>query len=246
MRSMSINQIDPNGDALYLQIKDVLIERIQTGAWKSNTLIPTEQALIKEFGVSRTTIRQAITILVQNGLLEKKQGHGTIVKPHQLVGNLGQLKGFAEEVMEKGQVPSSKVIRAEFKHNLFHESEMLQVAEGSPILLVERIRFADETPVALERTCWPESIGKLLIQHDLNEAKYYEILENYQIYLSKAQERITAINATLDEADSLAIRPGEALLEMTRLSYGLNDHLIEYTKTKYRSDQYHYNIELKR
>ncbi|WP_242057226.1 GntR family transcriptional regulator [Pseudalkalibacillus hwajinpoensis] len=243
---MSINQINPKGDALYLQIKDVLIERIQTGAWKSNTLIPTEQALIKEFGVSRTTIRQAITILVQNGLLEKKQGHGTIVKPHQLVGNLGQLKGFAEEVMEKGQVPSSKVIRAEFKYNLFHESEMLQVAEGSPILLVERIRFADETPVALERTCWPESIGKLLIQHDLNEAKYYEILENYQIYLNKAQERIAAINATLDEADSLAIRPGEALLEMTRLSYGLNDHLIEYTKTKYRSDQYHYNIELKR
>ncbi|WP_226655216.1 GntR family transcriptional regulator [Pseudalkalibacillus hwajinpoensis] len=240
---MSIN---PAGEALYLQVKDVLIDRIQSGTWKPNTIIPTEQALIKEFGVSRTTIRQAITILVQNGLLEKKQGHGTIVKPHQLVGNLGQLKGFAEEVMEKGQIPSSRLIRAEFKTNLYLENEMLQVAEGAPVLLVERIRFADETPVALERTCWPEPIGKLLIQHDLNEAKYYEILENYQVYLNKAQERIAAINATIDEADSLAIRPGEALLEMTRLSFGLNDHPIEYTKTKYRSDQYHYNIELKR
>ncbi|MFP3340195.1 GntR family transcriptional regulator, partial [Micrococcus sp. SIMBA_131] len=83
----------------------------QTGAWKPNTLIPTEQDLIKEFDVGRTTIRQAISILVQNGLLEKKQGRGTVVKPQNLIGNLGKLKGFAEEVLERGQTPHSKVLR---------------------------------------------------------------------------------------------------------------------------------------
>ncbi|WP_270179841.1 GntR family transcriptional regulator [Alkalihalobacillus sp. CinArs1] len=240
------NEQFTKGEALYLQIKDILIDRIQSGAWKANELIPTEQELIKEFGVSRTTIRQAITVLVQNGLLEKKQGRGTVVKPQQLVGNLGQLKGFAEEVMDRGSVPRSKLIRAEFKTNLYHEKEMLQVPEDAPILLIERIRFSDDTPVALERSCWPEEIGQLLMKHDLNEAKYYEILENDQIYLNRANERIAAMNATIDEADLLAIRPGEALLEMTRLSYGLNDHPMEYTRTKYRSDQYHYHIELKR
>lgn len=244
---MSTNRFKTTSDeALYLQVKNTLIDRIQSGDWKANTLIPTEKELIKEFGVSRTTIRQAVTILVQNGLLEKKQGRGTVVKPHQLVGNLGQLKGFAEEVMERGQVPRSKLLRAEFRTNLYHESDMLQVAQDSPILLVERIRFADDTPVALERSCWPESIGQLLMKHDLNEAKFYEILENDEIYLTKAHERIAAMNATIDEADLLAIRPGEALLEMTRLSYGLQDYPMEYTKTNYRSDQYHYHIELKR
>ncbi|WP_394171743.1 GntR family transcriptional regulator [Guptibacillus hwajinpoensis] len=240
------NEQFTKGEALYLQIKNILIDRIQNGSWRANELIPTEQELIKEFGVSRTTIRQAITVLVQNGLLEKKQGRGTVVKPQQLVGNLGQLKGFAEEVMERGSVPRSKLIRAEFKTNLYHEKEMLQVPEDAPILLIERIRFSDDTPVALERSCWPEEIGQLLMKHDLNEAKYYEILENDQIYLNRANERIAAMNATIDEADLLAIRPGEALLEMTRLSYGLNDHPMEYTRTKYRSDQYHYHIELKR
>lgn len=244
---MSSNKLNHSkGEALYLQIKDVLIKRIQTGAWKPNTLIPTEQELIKEFDVSRTTIRQAITILVQNGLLEKKQGRGTVVKAQNLIGNLGKLRGFAEEVVERGQTPHSKLLRAEFREDLYHENDMLKVNEGEPILLVERIRFADEVPIALERTCWPKEIGDILIQCDLNQAKYYEVLEQHNYYLKKANERITAINATIHEADSLGIRPGEALLEMTRLSRGLNDHPIEYTKTKYRSDQYHYNIELER
>ena len=84
------------------------------------------------------------------------------------------------------------------------------------------------------------------MKYDLNEARYYDILEQHNVFLKKANDRITAINATVDEADLLGIRSGEALLEMTRLSFGLDDEPIEYTRTKYRSDQYHYNIELKR
>ncbi|MFP3359730.1 UTRA domain-containing protein, partial [Planococcus sp. SIMBA_143] len=78
---------------------------------------------------------------------------------------------------------------------------MLKVSEGEPILLVERIRFADEVPIALERTCWPKEIGEILMKYDLNQAMYYEVLEQHQFYLKKANERITAINATINEAD---------------------------------------------
>ncbi|MCA1021193.1 UTRA domain-containing protein [Halobacillus halophilus] len=240
-------KINPNKDlALYLQLKELFIDRIQNGQWEADKLIPTEQELMKEFDVSRTTIRQAVSILVQEGLVEKKQGRGTIVKPRKLSGNLSQLKGFAEEVLERGQTPRSKLIRAEFKSNLHHEKSMLEIKDDEPILLIERIRMADEIPVALERTCWPKEIGEILIKHNLDEARYYEILENYNIYLNRASEKIAAINATIDEADALGIRGGEALLEMTRLSFGVNERPIEYTKTKYRNDQYHYSLELKR
>lgn len=105
-------------EALYLQIKDILVRRIQEGVWAEYSLIPTERELMKEFNVSRSTVRQAISILVQTGLLEKTQGRGTIVKPQKLVGRLGRLKGFAEEVAEKGQDPQSKLIRAGFKNQL--------------------------------------------------------------------------------------------------------------------------------
>jgi GntR family transcriptional regulator len=241
------NGIDPSKNvALYQQIKDVLIKRIQNKTWPPNSLIPTEQELMKEFNVSRTTIRQAISILVQDGLLEKRQGKGTIVKPHPLVGSLGRLKGFAEEVMEKGLTPHSKLLRMEFTDSLHYEKSILNVGEDEKILLVERVRFADDTPIALERSCWPEHIGKILVNYDFNTAKFYEILEQHNILLKKAKEKISAINATIYEADLLGIRGGEALLEMTRLSFGMDDRPIEYTRTKYRSDKYHYDIELTR
>lgn len=234
------------GEALYLQVKNELYKRIQEGRWKSGAIIPTEQDLIAEFDVSRTTVRQAIDLLVQDNLLEKKQGRGTIVRPQNLVGHLGRLKGFTEEARERGQTPKAKVLRSEFKTKFFSEQEILNVPEEEPILLIERIRLADDVPIAIERSCWPQDIGELLENHNLNEAHYYEILEQHNIYLKRAKETIRAINATLDEADYLGIRPGECLLEMTRISYGMDDRPIEYTKTKYRSDKYQYSIELKR
>ncbi|MCL7748858.1 UTRA domain-containing protein [Halalkalibacter sp. MEB205] len=144
-----------------------------------------------------------------------------------------------------GQVIFSKVLRAEFRSDLYHEQSMLNVGDEE-ILLIERIRFADSVPVALERTCWPKEIGQILMKYDLNEARYYDILEKHNYYLNEASESITAINATIIEADLLSSRPGEAMLQMTRLSYGLNKKPIEYTITKYRSDQYQYDIQLKR
>lgn len=239
--------IDTDSDvALYLQIKSILLKNIQNKVWEPYSLIPTETELMKIFGVSRTTIRQAINMLVQDGLLEKRQGKGTIVLPIKLIGNLGRLRGFAEEVVESGMVPRSKLLRAEFVSTLGYEKLELQIPEKENVLLIERVRLVDDVPIALERTCWPEPIGQILMKYNLDSANYYEILENNNVYLKHAKEKISAINATIHEADFLGVRGGEALLEMTRLSFGIDDKPIEFTKTKYRSDKYSYDIELKR
>jgi GntR family transcriptional regulator len=232
---------------LYLRVRDSLAEKIEKKIWLPNTLIPTEQELMERYSVSRTTVREAVNLLVQDGLLEKTQGKGTIVKAKSIAGTFGKLKGFAEEVIEKGMKPKSKVIRAEFvKHGLYFEKSQLCVPNYEEILLVERIRFADHLPIAFERSCWAKKAGEILLKHDLDEAKFYKILELYNVFLKRAKEEISAVNATLLEADLLGIRGGEALLEMTRLSLGMNEKPLEFTKTKYRSDQYHYELELVR
>jgi len=143
-------------------------------------------------------------------------------------------------------VPRSELIRAEFIPALNYEKSVLQLPDNESPLLIERIRFANDMPIAVERSCWPEKVGRILMKHDLNSAKYYEILEQNGIYLKNAKEKISAINATIHEADLLGIRAGEALLEMTRLSYGIDGNPLEFTKTKFRSDQYSYDIELTR
>lgn len=232
--------------SLYLQVKDTMIKRIQEKEWAPYSMIPTENELMSEFNVSRTTIRQAVSILVQEGILEKKQGKGTIVKPQVFVGSLGKLKGFAEEALENGIVPSSKLLSVKTSREFRKEKSLLQVPLEEEVVVIERLRFANQTPVAIERTCWPYHIGRMLLYQDLNGANFYDILEEKNIVLKTANEKIKAINASLIEADLLGIRGGQALLQMERLSFGQENKPIEFTTTKFCSDNYQYFIELMR
>jgi len=232
--------------SLYIRVKDTIIKQIQEKKWKPNAMIPTENELMKEFDVSRTTIRQAISILVQEGILERQQGKGTIVKPQLFVGSLSKLKGFAEEAREKGMEPSSKLLVVTMSRDFPYEKSVLQVPMDEEILVIERLRFANQTPIAIERSFWPKKIGELLICRDLNDSTFYEILEENNIFLKHAKEKITAVNATLFEADLLGIRGGQAMLKMERLSFGNEDQPIEFTTTKFSSETYTYHIDLMR
>src|SRR5690606_19960217 len=104
-----------------------------------------------------------------------------------------------------------------------------------------------QEPIAYERSCWPEDIGKLLVNEDLNTIAFYKVLEEkHGIILKEANETIHAVNATPLEAEMLSVSSGEALLERRRISYDINGRAIEYTKTKYRSDKYSYKVHLQR
>src|SRR5699024_6234558 len=193
---------------LYNQVKEILVSKITNKQWKTGDLIPTETELINEFDVSRTTIRQAINILVNEGVLEKQQGRGTTVKSMKLTGSLGRLTGFAEEIMERGYLPKSRLLKAEHRKDLFIEKKHLRLDEEEEVVSIQRIRFINDEPIALEKTSWPKDIGDILLQHDLNDAKYYQILEQNRVFLKNAQETIAAINATPYEADLLGVSPG--------------------------------------
>ncbi|TBL73367.1 GntR family transcriptional regulator [Paenibacillus thalictri] len=243
-----MEKLDSNNPVpLYHQLKNILLQKIVDKVWRPEELIPTEKELIEQYGVSRTTVREAITELVNEGFLVKKQGKGTTVTSHHMEARLSRLSGLAEEIMEQGLVPSAKLISAEFKKDRFYELSQLQLPDGAVVYIIERVRFANGEPIAYEITCWPERIGKLLELEDLNTAHFYKVLEEkHNISLKGADETIHAINSMTYEAGLLGVSPGAALLEMRRVSYDKNGEPIEYTRTKYRSDRYAYKIHLER
>ena len=232
--------------ALYKQIKECLEQEIRDRRWKPGEPIPTEPELMEFYQVSRTTIRQAVSLLEQEGLLERHQGRGTFVCRQKMLESLANLRGFAEEVARKGYKPSSKVMEWGMKDTLFFEKGKLNLDKNDRVLLVERIRFMDQVPVAVERTCWPEDIGTIFQKYDLNVINFYEILEQNGIYLKKSREIIGAVNASVHEAELLGVEYGMALLEMSRTTTDVNRRVIEYARTRYRSDYYNYEIELNR
>lgn len=231
---------------LYKQVKENMEQEIRNKTWKPGDVIPTEPELMELYQVSRTTLRQAVSLLEQEGILEKCQGRGTFVCQPRMVESLSNLRGFAEEVARKGYTPSSKVLQYEVKDTMFFEKSKLNLGKDEKLLMIERIRFMDEVPVAVERTCWPEDVGSMFLKHDLNSINFYEILEKEGIYLKNSREIIGAVNASAHEAELLGVEYGMALLEMCRTTIDINGRTIEYARTRYRSDYYNYEIELNR
>lgn len=245
---MNVPIIDQNNPLpLYHQLKDILKRKIINEEWPVGSLIPTELELIQEYQVSRTTVREAVLELVNQGLLHKKQGKGTIVTSAKVEERLGSLTGFAEEILGKGLKHSARLLSSEFKKNRYYEISQLGLNEGDSVFFIDRIRLADNEPIAYERSCWPEEIGKLLLNEDLNAIAFYKVLEEkHGIILKEANETIHAVNATQHEAELLSVSSGEALLERRRVSYDVTGKAIEYTKTKYRNDKYSYKVHLQR
>ena len=94
--------LDPTSPIpLYYQMKNSLLEKIQMGEWQAGYCIPTETEMMRLHGVSRTTVREAVAMLVRDGYLSKKQGKGTFVQYPQLQERLGRLAGFAEEMLQR-------------------------------------------------------------------------------------------------------------------------------------------------
>ena len=205
---MKERRLERNGYLpLYRQLEEIMKQRIINQEWAAGTRIPTEMDLIEEFDVSRTTVREAVDQLVHEGLLDKIQGRGTFVLRQPLEVPLGPLTGFAEEVLERGQIPSAVLLSTEFTRDFFYEAHQLRVSHEEAVLRIERVRLADGEPIALERTFWPEAIGELLLEEDLNQAHFYPILESHGIYLREAEETILAANAGEEEVRILGVGP---------------------------------------
>jgi GntR family transcriptional regulator len=239
--------LDPNLPIpLYYQLKTVLLQKIQSGEWRPGTNIPTESELTEMYGISRTTVREAVSVLVHEGYLSKKQGRGTSVNSPRFQERLGRLTGFAEEMQQQGFIPSARLVGIDEDVARDLDFAKLGLTGGERWVKFERIRLASGDPIAVERSYWPRDIADLLRKEDLNEVAFYATLEKNGIHLSNAEESISAVNASREDASQLGVRTGTALMEMRRLAYDVQSRLIEYTCTRYLGDRYTYRVQLQR
>lgn len=242
---------DPKPDAslpipLYYQLKQIFDDKMLSGEWHPGQLIPTENELIAKYEVSRTTVREGINALVNEGKLQKKQGKGTIVCAPRLEERLGRLTGFAEEMISKGLTPGAKLLEVKEMIAPKAVSEKLSGGKEKHVLYIKRIRLANDEPIAIESSYWPKEIGAYFKDSNLETIAFYSVLDKNGIYLRDADEIITAKTATKQEASLLGIHEKDPMLRMMRCTYSTLGHAIEYTQTDYRSDLYVYRVHLKR
>lgn len=231
----------------YYQLKEIMREKISTGEWKPGGLIPSERELGEQYGISRMTARQAITELVNEGLFFREQGKGTFVSQHKITQQLIHLTGFTEDIRARGQRPGTQVLAAHMQGADEETAERLRIKPDQPVFCLQRLRLADDEPLALE-TSQLYFIGcEKLLEEDFAQNSLYQLMENkYGILLIEAEQEIEAGLFDEEVARMLKVPVNSAALFTRRITYTERDQPIEFAKAIYCGNKYTYYTHMKR
>lgn len=230
---------------MYHQIGEILREKIRLAQYRLGERIPSETELQRHFGVSRATIRKALDSLVVAGVLERRQGSGTYVVEPKIDELLSHLVSFTEEMLLKGMTPSTKRVAAGLVEAPRRLVATLQVAPGQKLLRVERLKCANDQPVAILDAYLAPWLS--LSPDDDFSGSLYEVLEKKcGIRVATGDQVIEAKAAAEHEARLLEIRRGDPVLVIRRTEYEEGGRPFDHVVGTYRADRYSYRIQLHR
>lgn len=219
---------------LYSQLYDALAERIRSGDWEEGKQLPSEKALVAEFGTSRGPVRQALAKLRTEGLIVGGRGAPPRVQRAVRSQSFDTFISFTEWVEEDlGRTPGAKVI--ELSRRLADErlARDLGVPLESPVVAVVRLRLIDDEPVMFERSVYVMDAGQHLLVADLEAESIYQILRNHGFFPTRAHNVIDAVSAGDIEAHWLDVEPGSPLLRVRRTTLDQHGAILDIADNRY-------------
>ena len=230
---------------LYVQIADSLLEQIATGRLSPDQQLPSERELSKQLKVSRVTLRAALSVLDNKGLLVRRPGDGTYIAKPKIDRQAAKLVPFTKSMSSRGYQASARLIIFEYRLAEVSVADRLKIPVSAPVYYFQRLRFINQNPVLLETCSIPVRRFSNLEDYDIENRSTYEILETeYGIAAHHSQQSLEAVAATEFEAELLGIDPGAPLMLESRLSFDSDGLPIEYGHDLYRGDQFRFITEV--
>jgi GntR family transcriptional regulator len=222
---------------LYTRIEEAIAAEIARGEYRPGDQLPTEDALLQRFQVSRITVRRAVQNLVNRGLLEIRRGLGTFVLSPRIEAELTKLTGFVEDMNAAGRKASARVIGQGVVASSPRVAERLQLGKGTKVMRIKRVRIADGMPISLDETYLPLPLGKQIVRNDLRRHPIFTLLEQaYGIPLVQADYELEAVIASKAVAGALQVRVGSPIFQIERTSMTTGNQPIDYEVLSYRGD----------
>ena len=241
-------EINPaSSTPLYIQIKEHLHQQIQKTVFPGGSRLPSERDLALDLGVSRMTVRQALQALVKEETIYTSTGKGYYVRQPKIDQELGVLTSFSEEVLQRGLTPTSRVVLAELQLPTAEIVEPLHLSPGAEVVVLRRVRLAENTPIALETAYLVHELCPGILQgHDFSRESLYKVLrEEYNCPLTWAKQWVQARLPIPSEQKLLGVDGQTPVLSNTRITYTRNDQPVEYVSSIYLSDRYKLTVILR-
>ncbi len=229
---------------LYYQLLDVIEEKIRSEAWPRGEKIPAERELCEMYGVSRITVRKAIEELTRSGKLKRIQGKGTFVAEHPITQQLGMVYSFSQEMEKQGKISSTKVLDIEIIAADDKLADRLNIEQGEQVIVLKRLRLADDQPIMYERTYFKKQRYEKLLEVDFNKVGLYKTLElEFGIKSTRAEERFRACELTINEAELLHAKPFSYGLVVQRTLYA-DDEIVSWSSLVSKGDSFEFKVVL--
>jgi GntR family transcriptional regulator len=237
-------------EPLHIQLKRALLVEIRERSLRPGDRLPSEQDLEERYGISRTTIRQAVASLASDGVVKKIQGKGTFVTDQE-VSHVPRLTSFTENMLAQGHVPSTKLLESRMAPPPLAPSLNLhQDDPGAECRFLRRLLLADDRPIGVAETWLPLAVlgshNHLLDESSLGNQSLYALLAAPPIGL-KLHHGTEVVYASLVDGQLAALlgcTEGSPTLVAERTSYTIDDQVAEFTRMYFAGNRYVYRIDL--
>jgi GntR family transcriptional regulator len=210
-----------------------LIENLGTG-----DAIPSERQLSTDLGVSRLTVRAALDDLVRDGFLIRRRGAGTFVSEPKIAQEL-TMTSFTEDMKRRGMRPGSRTLSIDIVPAGAQLGRFLHVSPSEPVVVIKRLRLADQESMAIETLHVRESLVPDLTGRDLEDSSFYELLRHrYGIVISGGVQTIEPTVTNAEESEALGVPLHSPAFLFERFSHDGDDSVVEYVHSIYRGDRY--------
>jgi DNA-binding GntR family transcriptional regulator len=227
---------------LYFQLSQQLQSAIERGQLTPGTLLGNEIELAGRLGLSRPTVRQAIQLLVDKGLLVRRRGVGTQVV-HSEVKRPPELSSLYDDLEAAGRRPATQVLRNTVEQATAEVAAALGIAEGDDVVLIERLRLAHGEPLAQLRNHLPPGLLDLETG-PLERTGLYRLMRDAGLNLHSARQTIGARAATAEEGNRLGEPQGAPLLSLRRTTFDDTGRAVEFGSHSYRASRYAFEFQL--
>ena len=230
---------------MYHQLRHRIIDDIAARGLRPGDLLPSEHQLCSLFGVSRTVVRQALLQLEHQGVIDRVKGKGTFVAQRKIPESLAHtLAGLYEEVAARGGHVHSDVRRQEVVDADDIVADALEINPGTPVVLLERLRYVDGEPWSWTRTYLPIDIGRLILAEDLRDRSLYALLATHGIRAVRGVRSAEAASADEEQGRLLEVGTAAPLLRLPSVSYHSTDRIMEYFLAYHRGDRRRFEFQL--
>jgi len=228
------------GEPYYQRVRNNIEEKIKSGFYKHGEYLPSEAKLEAYYKVSRTTVRNAIRDLVDDGYLTIVRGKGTKVTSSVLNARLPNLISFTEIIKQQGLKPSMPRLRVQKIFPTEEIAKKLDIGSDDEVFEIYRVRAVDDEPITVHYSYIP---CKLIENFNISvleekQSLYRVMEEDFNIIPQMSEDNISAIPADIHIAQALNVDKGYPILKIDKVTYDQNNNIIEYGLTYYRGDRW--------